>query len=729
MADRNRNRWMTLLTPTWLVLAVAGLAGGCASEKTTAKRDAAPAPQGVVVATEISSPDRFVREAGAFGDELIIPRFESTPEEVVRNVDRTIKDADAALDRLALQDPAFASFKSTIMALDDIGYPVVTAANRMSLMMNSDPDPTMRDAARGQALRLQNWFVSTQYREDIYRICKAYADAYEDGRRRALEGEDLKLFEETMRDYRRAGMNLGAETRAQVEELQKTLAELSTQFDANITNASVTVEFTKDELDGFSEEMLARYDTGDGTFALKATVTPEFIAVMQNASKEPARKKMKAARYSVVQEVNIPLLNEIVRVRDQIAALLGYETWADYQIETRMAGDLQTAMQFELDLAEGLEPKFRDEVEAMRQIKVAETGDPDSVIEHWDWRYYQNKVLLENFSVDVEAMRDYLPFDACLHGMFNAYESIFGLEFTQVENPDPWAEGVTLWVVSDAASGEPMGAFYLDMFPRDGKYNHFAQFDVIGGKRMANGVYRRPIAALLCNFTAPTDDKPSLISHDELQTLFHEFGHAMHTILTRAETARFAGTNVPRDFVEAPSQMLEAWTFEPEVLNSFAGHWQDPSKKIDPAVLERMEAARLATQGVHYRRQLALGIGDLRLHGEGASKDAQDIINQAFADVFLPVPEGTGMVAYWGHMTGYDAGYYGYAWADSIAADMQSVFRNAPNGFMDQEVGMRLREEIYAPGGSREIDESIEFFLGRPRSLDAFLESVGIEEP
>jgi Zn-dependent oligopeptidase len=289
-----------------------------------------------------------------------------------------------------------------------------------------------------------------------------------------------------------------------------------------------------------------------------------------------------------------------------------------------------------------------------------------------------------------------------------------------------WADGVTLWVASDASTGAPLGMFYLDMFPREGKYNHFAQFDIIPGKRLPDGKHQRPVVSLVCNFTPPTDDKPSLISHDELQTLFHEFGHALHSILTQADFVAQSGTNVPRDFVEAPSQMLEAWTWSPEVLDRFAGNWQNPDEQVPAATLERMEEARLATIGVHYRRQLALATGDLRLHAGPSPESAGEIVNDAFAEVFLAVPDGTAMAAYWGHLTGYDAGYYGYAWADSIAADLESRFQNAPSGLMDVPTGMALRNEIYAVGGSREIDESIRAFLGRPRSLDPFLRKLGI---
>jgi thimet oligopeptidase len=288
-----------------------------------------------------------------------------------------------------------------------------------------------------------------------------------------------------------------------------------------------------------------------------------------------------------------------------------------------------------------------------------------------------------------------------------------------------------LYSVADAKTGEPLGLFYLDMFPRDGKYNHFAQFGIIEGKRLANGKYQRPVCSLVCNFPPPQPDKPSLMSHDEVETVFHEFGHAMHTILTRAKYSRFSGTSVPQDFVEAPSQMLENWAWDKKVLDSFAADYRDPSKKIPQDILSQLKTARLATEATYYRRQLSFGLMDLVLHTQIHATNADDLVplsNKVLSDVSFPVPPDTAFVAYFGHIIGYGSGYYGYAWADAIAADMATVFENSPDGFFDQTAGMRMRNEIYSVGDSRDINISIEKFLGRPRSVQPFLKKIGVEK-
>jgi thimet oligopeptidase len=269
------------------------------------------------------------------------------------------------------------------------------------------------------------------------------------------------------------------------------------------------------------------------------------------------------------------------------------------------------------------------------------------------------------------------------------------------------------------------------MFPRDGKFNHFAEFEIIGGKLLPDGKYQRPTVALLCNFPPATSDKPSLLSHSEVEILFHEFGHVLHTITTHAKYARFAGSHVPIDFVEAPSQMLQNWVWDKSVLDSFAADYRDSSKKIPAETIQKMKDAKLATAGVYYRRQFAFASLDLALHGphpENAPYDCVAISNPILEKVFLPIDPSTTMVSYFGHLNGYDAGYYGYAWADAIAADMATVFESAPEGYYDKQAGMRLRNEIYAMGDSRDVNESIEKFLGRKQSVQPFLKKIGITE-
>ena len=665
----------------------------------------------------------FHARAARFNSAVALPVFETTTNEIAATVKKTIADGNAALDRIGQLAAAAVNFNNTIRALDDMEFESTKSANRLNLIKETSTTEAIRDAATDGIKELEDWSVGLDYREDVYRAVKAYADTQP-----ALAGEDAKLLEDTMRSYRRAGLALPKAERDAVEHLRKEVARLATDFEQNINKAHLSVTFARAELDGCSGDFLDQIRTND-VYVVKANVTWHYLAVLDNCKVEATRKQLFLAQNNLCRAENIPLLEKILGLRDDIAKKLGYATWGDYQTEVKMVKTGAAAKKFLEELKTGLQPKFDAELAEFRAIKAAQTGDSNAVVNIWDWRFYANELKKQKYNVDADQLRVYFPYQHALDGMFAIYQRIFGLKFDLVEAPYKWIADLQLYAVSDSATGEPMGFFYLDMFPRDGKYHHFAQFGLIDGKLLPDGRYQRPTVSLVCNFPAPTKDKPSLMSHDEVETLFHEFGHAMHSILTRAKYACFSGTSVPGDFVEAPSQMLEHWVWDKKVLDSFAADYRDPSKKIPAEILARLEESKLATEGSRYRRQLSFSLVDMTLHTQIHSANAGEALplsNKVLSDVFLPVPADSAFVAYFGHLMGYDAGYYGYAWADAIAADMGTMFEHAPDGYFDKEMGMRLRREIYEPGDSRDANISIEKFLGRPRSIEPFLKQIGI---
>jgi Zn-dependent oligopeptidase len=666
-------------------------------------------------------------DAARFGSVVSIPDFETTPAQLRKAVDDAIALGNARLDAIGRLAPGAIRFETTVRALDDLIYDVTLVGDRVDLIKETSADAAMRGAAADLVKVIQDWGVALPYREDVYRSVKAYVDSGPQ-----LAGEDARLLEETMRDYRRAGLHLPKAGREEVERLRKEEARLATDFRTAITRARQTLVFTRAELDGTPASFLETQgvQTGPDAFSVQVNVTFQYLAVMENARREETRRRVYTARNNLAREENLPRLQQLVELRDRIARALGYATWADYQIEPRMARDARTATEFLERMKSGLQAKFDAELEQFRRLKAAETGDANARVAVWDLPYCINQFKKQRYDVDDEQLSAFFPYDRVLQGMFDLYQLMFGLRFEEVTPPYRWAEGVRLFAVSDAATGEPMGLFYLDMFPREGKYNHFAQFSLVGGKRLPDGRYRRPVAVLVCNFPPPQPGRPSLLKHDEVETLFHEFGHAMHTLLTRAGHARFSGTNVPRDFVEAPSQMLERWVWEQAVLDRFAADYRDPAKRIPPEVMTKLKESRLAVEGTRYRRQASLALLDLALHTQvraGEGTDCNRLANRIQGDVYLPVPDDTAFIAYFGHLAGYDAGYYGYAWADAIAADLATVFEQAPNGYFDTAAGMKLRNEIYAPGDSRDANESVRRFLGRERSLAPFFKYIGAD--
>src|SRR5436189_75528 len=677
-------------------------------------------------AAELKTVDDFRPAAAKANAVLTIPDWEQSPKAVEAMMNDAIAKANKALDQIASQDLKKVTFKSTVVALDDLTYEAGLAANRATIIKETNTNPEMRAAGENAVKAFQDWAVGVDYREDVYKAIEAFADTHP-----KLSGEDEKLLKESLRDYRRTGLNLPPDERNEVEELRKELSKLGTDFDTNIVKSNAPVMFSKADLDGLPESFFASpgVKTGDDVYTMMANVTWQFNTVQENAKSEATRKQPYVIRETLAKEANVPVLNQMLALRNKIALRLGYKSWDDYQTEVKMAKNGAKAEKYIGDLVAGIQPKFKSEVEELQKLKAAETNDPNAKIEVWDWRYYANQRDKQKYAVDKEALRAYFPLQKVLDGMFNIYQSIFGLKFEKITAPYKWIDDLQLYMVTDSSTGQPLGAFYLDMFPREGKFNHFAQFEIIGGKLLADGKYQRPTVALLCNFPPATADKPSLLTHTDVETLFHEFGHALHSIVTRAKYGRFVGTHVPGDFVEAPSQMLQNWVWDKKVLDTFAADYHDPSKKIPAEIIKKMNDAKLANAGVFYRRQFAFASLDLALHEQHPENDTYDCVaisNPILEKVFLPIDPSTTFVSCFGHLNGYDAGYYGYAWADAIAADMATVFEKAKNGYLDKQAGLRLRREIYEPGDSRDVNVSIEKFLGRKQSIQPFLKKIRI---
>ena len=375
----------------------------------------------------------FRRSAAKFNAVITVPEFETTTNAIRFNLKQTIAVGNAALDRIGALKPRQVTFENTVRALDDIGYQISLTDDRFGLIKETSTNAALRDAATDALKELEEWSVGIEYREDVYKAVKAYAD-----KKPKLEGEDAKLLAETMRDYRRAGLDLPKAQRDEVEQMRKELTRLTTDYESNITKAKKAVKFTKAELEGVPESFLAQVKTGDDEYTVMANITWHYISVMDNAKREETRKKLITEHDNLARAENIPLLEKILPLRDDIARKLGYKTWADYQIEVKMAGNAATAIDFLEKLKTGLQPKFDAELAEFRQIKVKETGDTNAQVRVWDWRYFSNQLKKEKYNVDAEQLRVYFPYQRVLDGMFSIYQNIFGLKFERVEPPYKW---------------------------------------------------------------------------------------------------------------------------------------------------------------------------------------------------------------------------------------------------------------------------------------------------
>jgi Zn-dependent oligopeptidase len=375
------------------------------------------------------------------------------------------------------------------------------------------------------------------------------------------------------------------------------------------------------------------------------------------------------------------------------------------------------------DLIPPLMKQGEADLSVLGELLAKDVGD--SVVQTWDWRFYDTQQRRTDYGVDPFEVASYFPLDGVLAGMFDLVQETFGLEFREIADPDVWHPDVRLFSIHDAASGEQLAHFYLDLFPREGKYGHAAEFPLIMSRRLEDGSYQNPVCAMVANFTKPTATTPSLLQHGEVETLFHEFGHVLHQNLGRTELARFAGTGVERDFVEAPSQIMQHWVWRADVLRRFARH-HESGEPIPDDLVEQLVAARQLNVAIHQLRQLKYGWLDQTIHGMDVDQDLDEVLREGDKFGLMPFHEGTFSLASFGHlMGGYDAAYYGYMWSEVFGDDMFSRFEE--EGVTNPAVGMAYRRDVLEKGGSADADDMLTAFLGREPDNTAFLRKLGID--
>ena len=646
--------------------------------------------------------------------------FPSNPEEVTALVDDAITEADGLVDQLVAAPEH--TWETTMAPIDEIGDRLEQAFGSGAFMGYVHPDEAVRTAARQAEERIQQWAVELIFRDDVYAAVSEYAET-EDAA--ALEGERARLLEFVRRDLRRAGHELAPDVRAEVKRLTQRLVELGVAFETNIAEYEDALILTADDLAGLPESYVERLAPGDEEGTHKVTMAyPDVVPFMENSERRDLRQQLSLKFNTRAVEANRPLLEEAVKIRARIAELFGEASWAHYQLEERMAREPAAVSAFYKELVPSLTKAGLEEVEEMRSMLAEDTGDPDAVLQLWDWRFYHTKLSRERHGVDPNEVADYLPMESVLDGLFEVTGDVFGLDYEPADL-ETWHPDVTSYAIRDRADGRLIAHFHMDLYPREGKYSHAAAFTLVPGRRRPDGSYQTPVSAIVANFTKPTPTRPSLLQHNEVETLFHEFGHILHQVLTTAELVRFSGSSTERDFVEAPSQIMEHWTWRPEVLSSFARH-HETGDPFPTELVEAMVAARNLNIALTTLRQVQFGVLDMGLHGEGAAQaDIDELLREATAVALLPFHEGTFFPASWGHVLGgYDAGYYGYLWSEVYGDDMFSRFEE--EGVTDPEVGAAYRRAILEAGGTRDGMDLLRDFLGREPSNSAFLRKLGI---
>ncbi len=638
-------------------------------------------------------------------------------------IDAQIERARASMKKIVEIPDGERTFENTVGAMDDLVATFFNDARMTCFMESVHPDEAVREKGTAATRAMGEFFIEFEQHIGLYRALEAFARTEP-----KLEGERARLLKHLLRDFRRAGMDLPDEKRERMLALEKELNDLSIEFRKNIREDDTSLLLTEAELAGVSPDFLKTLPRIGELYHCKLN-GPIAGRVFSRCEVGATRLKFSAA-YGRRALDNIEVLEKMLKLRAEKAKLLGYENFSAFQVETRMSKTPANIKAFYDDLRPKLREKAKLDFAELQAAKRAHTGDPDAVLNAWDASFYIDRLKVEKYAVDQEKIREYFSLEEVTKGLFSITQKIYGIEYTDItaeaekrERPI-WHEDVKLFEVKDKASGEVLGEFYIDLHPRENKYNHAAQFPLHLRKRWADGKLSRPLVALVCNFTKPTEDKPALLSHSEVETYFHEFGHCLHSILTEASFVQFSGTQVARDFVEAPSQMFENWVWDAEVLGTFAKHYETGAA-FPKELLDGMLKAQHLGSGLRAEGQVYLGLMDFSYHiDEDGELDTDAIREKVYAEarLFPPLP-GTHSQASFGHLTGYASGYYGYLWSLVFAQDMFTRFKGRA---LDPKIGMEYRKKILSRGGTVDELDMVRDFLGREPNGDAFLEHLGL---
>lgn len=625
-------------------------------------------------------------------------------------------------------------FANAIEALEKAGEMLSRITPVLFNLNSSDTSPELQTAAQEVSPLLTTFANDITLNPELFRKVKSVYDKRD---QLGLNPEQMILLDRKYKGFVRGGAALSDEGKEKFRTITVEMSTLSLKFEENVLAETNDFELnitSEDDLSGLPDgareaaAALAKEKGKEGwIFTLHA---PSYVPFMQYADRRDLREKMYRA-YSVRafrgnEHDNTSLVTRLVNLRLQLAHLLGYNDYASYALEERMASTPAEVNKFLDDLLGASTPAGRRDLRDIE--KFAHSLGHEGTIERWDWSYYAEKLRLQRYKIDDEALRPYMPLEKVKEAVPGLATRLYGLTFTENSDIPVYNPEVSALEVHDGDRGV-IAILMLDFHPRPGKGGG-AWMTGFREQRKEDGQRVIPVISLVMNFTRPTPARPSLLSHSEMNTFLHEFGHALHGMLSDCTYESLSGTNVKRDFVELPSQIMENWAWEKEWLDTWAAHWQT-GEKIPDDILAKLKESLTYNEGYSCMRQLSFGLLDMAWHtlAEPFSGDIIAFERSAMASAeILPPADGSCMSVSFAHLFagGYAAGYYGYKWAEVLDADAFSLFKE--KGIFDQETACSFRHNILERGGSREPDELFRTFRGREPSIDALIERSGFKD-
>jgi len=671
------------------------------------------------VEQQIESSNPLLRESNE-----IIAFDELTPENILGASSTAIAEANETLASIVKVSDR--DFENTLRQYDRMYNSIARIILPLDLSIETDPREEIREAGKKAQAELKDFMYSLDLNEELYNAIKEYSTTEE---AQTLEGPKKRFLNTLLLNYKRAGFELEAEQRQQVKDYKSVIDRLGNEYRGNVAAASSDfIEISESETGGLDSAYLTARKTTNGTYKIDVSY-PSLIPFLKYSTSDSSRRELEKVYHRRAAPENVAILDSILYLRHQLAQLLGYPTYAAYEFENKMAINTQTVWDFENSLMENVKKKADYDYNLLLKTKSEYTNEPATVLEMWETSFYTQILMQSAYALDEREVKQYFELNAVLNGLFQITQQVLGLKYEEIDSPKVWHPDVRMFKCIDATSDKLIGRFYLDLYPRENKYSHAAMFTITGGMALENGGYEMPEAALVCNFPKPQGDEPSLMFHGDVETFFHEFGHLLHCLVTKAELAYQSGPeNVVLDFVEAPSQIYENWAWNKKTLALFAKHYET-GEIIPDELLDKMLAAKNLNSGMAALRQLFYGTYALTVHDRYIPYGEENTTQIGYAlrkkITRMEYLDGDQFQAAFGHLIGYTAGYYSYMWSKVYAQDMWSVFEE--KGALNPEVGMAYRQKVLEPEGSKPAIDLVRDFLGREPNNKAMLKDLGLE--
>jgi oligopeptidase A len=700
-----------------------------------------------------------------FLDESFHVRWSTlVPEAVEPDIRHALEIAKANLEAVCEVTPAEATYETTFAAFEKANDSLNLGWGRLQHLDSVCDEPAQRAALNAMLPEVSEHYAAIPLNPRLWAVLKAFGESPAAA---ALPPVEKRFVEETMLDFAQSGADLPPDQKDRVAAVEAELSKLTKQYSEHVldaTNAWDLVLTDESKLAGLPASAKAAAlanATAKGVATEEAPAwrftlqMPSMFPLMQHLDDDGIRRQVWEASVKVASEGehdNTSLVWQILELRREKAALLGHRHFADLTLQRRMARNGETALKFTEDLHDRILPVVHAEYGALCDYKSRMTGTTVDGLQPWEFAYWSEKRRQEEYDLDDEALRPYFPVDRVMGGMFDLCTKLFGITINPREAayfdrgsnsqpstldsqlPEVWHPEVKFYDLLDAKSGEHLGSFYADWHPRESKRGGAWMNCLFTGHPGGNGAAREPhLGLIIGNMTPPVGDQPALLTHDEVETIFHEFGHLLHGLLSDVSVRSLAGTNVPWDFVELPSQIMENFCWDRQSLDLFARHHQT-GEAIPDVLFDRMIAARNYLGAITFMRQLALGKLDLEMHihlDRYAGRDLDEVDREVLSTYRVPLKtDAPSMARRFNHLfsspTGYAAGYYSYKWAEVLDADAFTRFQE--NGVIDPGTGAAFREHILSKGNSAPVDELYRRFMGRDAALEPLLVRSGLSE-